>query len=476
MRRGDSVYRFGGFELHPDTRRLLRDGQRLALADSASAILVHLITNAPAVLSKDALAKAGWCGIATAGSVEKALSRLRQVLGDGNGGGAIYIETVPNRGYRFVAAVEEVPAQVGELPAGIDDEAFQAFVRGRRALATLNRHAVVAARADFARTLASAPGYAPAHVGLSTARALTFEATRFARACDPGEVIRAVDDAREGVRLNPELADAWSALGFALSIYGDAEAAAVAAVKAVALEPASWRHALRLAYVSWGEERIEAAETALALRPQLALAYWLKATVLVARGAFDQALAQLRDGCAAQDNQPADSSAYPAVGLHLLRGLVLAAQDRLDEAGAAFDAELSAPDRGQLYWQECAANTWYARGAVRLRQRDVAGAEVAFRQALATAPGHLCSLAALGQTIPALAPGDPRAADAGIARAIVFARGNRHTEAVQIYKDTIGAAGHPNAGWILPVEPLLHAAARVEIWRPVLTLLQQRAT
>src|SRR4051812_11102415 len=467
MRRGDLVYRFGGFELHPDAGRLLRDGQRLPVPDAAVAILAQLVTNAPAVLSRDALAKAGWRGMASDSSLEKAMSRLRQVLGDGNGGGAIYIETVPNHGYRFVAAIEEVTPHDAAVPDGLDDEAFRAFVRGRRALKTLNRYAIAAARHDFERTLASAPGYAPAHVGLSSAWALTFEASRFDPACNLAGLTRAVDHAHQGTCLKPESADAWSALGFALYIRGDTERAAVAAWKAVALEPASWRHSLRLAYVSWGEERVEAAHGTLALRPQLALAHWLNATVLIARGAFDAALAQLRDGCAAQDNQPADAAAYPAVGLHLLRGLVLAVQDRLGEADAAFDAELSVPDRGQLYWQECAANTWYARGAIRLRQRDFTGAETAFRQALTIAPAHPFSLAALGQPIPAYAAGDPRAADAGIAQAIALARGNRHAEAAQVYADTLAAARAPNTGWILPVEPVLCVAARPDIWRPV---------
>jgi len=473
MRRGDVVYRFGGFELHPASGRLLRDGQRLALADSASAVLVHLVNHAPAVLSKETLARAGWGGAATAVSVEKAMSRLRRILDDGNGGGA-YIETVPNRGYRFVAVVDEVPALESVLPTGVDDEAFKAFVRGRRALATLNRHAIAAARHEFERTIASSPEYAPAHVGLSTACALTFEATRFDPACDLHQLTRAVTHAREGVAHQPGFADAWSALGFGLYIKGDADGASVAACKAMAMEPASWRHSLRLAYVSWGEERVEAAQTALALRPQLALAYWLRATVLIARGAFDQALAQLRDGCAAQDNQVAPS--YPAVGLYLLRGLVLAAQDRLDEAAAAFDKELSVPDRGQLYWQECVANTWYALGGIRLRQRDVAGAESAFRQAIAIAPAHAFSLAALGEPLPELPPEDPRRVDVGIARAIALARGNRHAEAAHVYRDTITAATAPNAGWLLPVEPLLYVSGRPDIWRPVLTIVQQRAT
>jgi DNA-binding winged helix-turn-helix (wHTH) protein/Tfp pilus assembly protein PilF len=474
MGRGGVVYRFGLFELDPAKGRLSRDGQPLAVSDAAFAILAHLVDRAPDVISRDAVAKAGWRGTASAASVEKAISRLRQVLDDGSG--ATPIETVKNRGYRFVATVDEVPAQDTGVPDGADGEAFRAFVNGRRGLATLNRRAIADARREFERAIDRVPDYAPMHIGLSTACSLAFEATRFDEVCDLDALAGAVDHARHAALLDPESADAWSALGFALSLRGETDAAAVAAWKAVALEPRSWRHSLRLAFVSWGDERIDAAAAALALRPQLALAHWLQATVLIARGAFDAALARLRDGCAAQDRQPVDTAAYPAVGLHLLRGLVLAAHDRLAEAVAAFEAELSAPDRGQVYARECAANTWYALGAVRLRQRDFSHAEAGFQRALDIAPAHLFSLAALGRPIPSLAPDDPRAADAGIARAIALVRGNRHVEAAQVYADTLASARAPNAGWILPVEPVLCPSARPDVWDPVLTSVQQRAT
>jgi tetratricopeptide (TPR) repeat protein len=158
------------------------------------------------------------------------------------------------------------------------------------------------------------------------------------------------------------------------------------------------------------------------------------------------------------------------------RGLVLAALDRLDEAVHAFQAELSGSDRGQVYSQECAANTWYALGAVRGRQRDFPAADAAFQRALAVAPGHLFSMAALGRPMPPLAAGDPRVTDAAIARAVALARGNRHADAARVYAEAIAAARVPSSGWILPVEPVLNAGARPDIWGRVLTLVQQRAT
>jgi len=133
-------------------------------------------------------------------------------------------------------------------------------------------------------------------------------------------------------------------------------------------------------------------------------------------------------------------------------------------------------DGGHLHWQECAANAWYARGAVRLRQRDFTGAAAAFQRALAIAPSHLFAMAALGRPLPDLAPDDPRADEAGMARAVALARGNRHADAAHVYAGTLAVSKAPNAGWLLPVEPVLCAPGRPEIWAAVLTVVQQRAT
>jgi hypothetical protein len=68
-------------------------------------------------------------------------------------------------------------------------------------------------------------------------------------------------------------------------------------------EPNVWQHSLRLAFVSWGDQRLRAAQRVLTLCPELALAHWFAATVFITRQAFDAAIKHLRDGCAAQDAQ-----------------------------------------------------------------------------------------------------------------------------------------------------------------------------
>ena len=378
MHRDDVICRFGPFALDLKSRRLTRGPDVLQLTDPQFAALEQLVLHAPAFVSKDALAKAGWGGKASDNSIEQVISSLRKVLSHAQGSSAI--ETERGRGYRLAAPVDRIERQDLLTDDHPDDETIRAFVRTNRELSTLKRDKVLDARRDLEEIVAQVPHYAPARVALATAYALSFEATRFDLECDLGDLPRSVAQAREAISIAPASADAWSSFGFALHLTGDPDDAAMAAWKAVALAPGGWRHFVRLAFVSWGEERIDAAESALILRPDLALAHWQKATVFVARGALDAALAHRQAGCAAQDRQSADAELYPGVGCHLLRGLVLAEQGHLEDAIAEFTRELSGPDYGQIYSRECAANCWYAIGAVRLRQGDLTGADAAFRR------------------------------------------------------------------------------------------------
>ncbi len=473
MPHGTLVYRFGDFELHPHAGRLLRAGRHIRLGSIPLAILVRLIAAAPQVVEKDALTEAGWGGTASLTSLEKAISRLRQALEDRDG--SRYVETVPFRGYRLIAPVDEIDS-VAAAAHQTRDQPFRRFEDARRELATLSRQAITTARQTLEAAVASAPNYAPGHAMLAMACALAFEASRFDVACDLAALAQAVDHARRALALDADCADGWSALGFALHLQGETDDAVAKAHTAVALDPGTWRHRVRLAFVSWGDARLEAAQSALRLRPELAIAHWLRATVFIARRAFDSALSELREGCAAQDAQPPEEASYPGVGLHLLRGHVLVAQGRPEEAIADFETELAGAGRGQMYANECSANTWYALGALRLQHRNHREAEAAFRQALAIAPGHLFSMAALGQPCPARHPSDPRVMDGVIARAVALARGNRHRDAMQIYMDGLAASARPREGWILPVEPILQPLERGDIWAPVLQKIRQRAT
>jgi tetratricopeptide (TPR) repeat protein len=262
---------------------------------------------------------------------------------------------------------------------------------------------------------------------------------------------------------------------------GDAREAIAAARKAVALDPDDWRHFLRLAFVSWGEERLRAARRVLTLYPRLALAYWFAATVFVARDAFDAALEELRPGCASQDAQRKQHGRFNAVGLHLLHGLVLAAQGADDLALEEFASELAFEEEGQLYARECCANTWYALGSIRLRQGNREEAAAAFHESLRRVPGH--SLAMLGLRAASPGASQPEAlrqsgneVDTAIVRAAAFALQGDPAGAAQLCAAALTHAGPGAAGWILPVDPLLHVTAHREAWAPALAVLRDRAS
>ena len=473
---GGSVFRFGPFELDASGARLFRGTSRVKLPESQLAILLQLVTHVGEVVSKDILVGAAWRDTAvTDNSLDQAISRLRKTLGSRRDH-TRYIETVPNRGYRFAAAIERTHRRDPEAPADLLLAPYRALLKGEDDLETLDRDAVVRARRRFEDALRAEPGYPPAHVGLANAYTYAFESTRADIAPDVAALTLALDHASTGCQLAPRSAEAWSTRAFVLFLNGDADDAEAAAWKAIALDGANWRHAMRLSYVSWGEARLRAARRVLTLCPGLALAHYLMATVYIARQAFDAALDPLEQGCTAQDAQSINSG-YPAVALHLHRARVLAAMGDLDAASKELTRELDAPHRTHVYARECLANTYYTLGALHLRQGRHDAAAAAFAEALKVVPGHPFACGALGRdqsTTPRYR--DPHTIDLAMAHAVGLARAGRHVEAARVCRDALAAAPPGCAGWLLATEPILNPAARPDIWAPALALLRNRAT
>jgi Tol biopolymer transport system component/DNA-binding winged helix-turn-helix (wHTH) protein len=101
-------YAFGPFRLDPEERLLLRDGRPVPLAPKVTETLFLLVQNAGHLVDKDELMKRVWPdAFVEEGNLNKNIFLLRKVLGQWDGG-LEYIETVPKRGYRFVAAVNQV--------------------------------------------------------------------------------------------------------------------------------------------------------------------------------------------------------------------------------------------------------------------------------------------------------------------------------------------------------------------------------
>jgi eukaryotic-like serine/threonine-protein kinase len=102
-----TVYEFPPFRLEPARRRLLRDTESVALTPKAFDTLLLLVRNRERVVDKEEAFKALWPDAhVEESSLAQNVFAVRKALGDAPEGSR-FIATVPRRGYRFIASVEE---------------------------------------------------------------------------------------------------------------------------------------------------------------------------------------------------------------------------------------------------------------------------------------------------------------------------------------------------------------------------------
>ncbi len=100
-------YDFDGFRIDAGARLLLRDGQVVSLTQKAFDVLVILIERRDRIVTKDELMSEVWPDtFVEEGNLSQNIYTLRKVLGE-TPSGDDYIKTVPRRGYRFAATVNE---------------------------------------------------------------------------------------------------------------------------------------------------------------------------------------------------------------------------------------------------------------------------------------------------------------------------------------------------------------------------------
>jgi class 3 adenylate cyclase/tetratricopeptide (TPR) repeat protein len=100
---------FDGFRLDPSNACLWRGEQAIALTPKAFAMLYYLVTHPHRLVTKDELLDAVWPEVTVTDTVLRVtISALRKALGD-TAQTPRFIATVPWRGYRFLAPVEEYP-------------------------------------------------------------------------------------------------------------------------------------------------------------------------------------------------------------------------------------------------------------------------------------------------------------------------------------------------------------------------------
>jgi eukaryotic-like serine/threonine-protein kinase len=101
------TFRFSPFLVDPEKRTLLRGGLPVSLTPKTFDILVFFLTHRDRVVSKEELLSQLWPDTAVEeATLAQHVYLLRRALNDSEEG-ARYIETVPRRGYRFVASVSE---------------------------------------------------------------------------------------------------------------------------------------------------------------------------------------------------------------------------------------------------------------------------------------------------------------------------------------------------------------------------------
>ena len=109
------IYEFGPFRLDPTEHLLFRDNQVVSLTPKVFDLLRVLVEHHGHVMRKEELMQAIWPdAIVEENNLTVSMSALRKALGESHTGHP-YIETVPRRGYRFVAEVKEWLEEVEDL-------------------------------------------------------------------------------------------------------------------------------------------------------------------------------------------------------------------------------------------------------------------------------------------------------------------------------------------------------------------------
>ena len=104
-RPGKRVYLFDGFRVDPAERLLFKENREVALTPKVFDTLLALLENSSHVLTKKELMQLVWPdSFVEENNLAQNISILRKALGQGKEG-EHYIQTVPKRGYRFVADV-----------------------------------------------------------------------------------------------------------------------------------------------------------------------------------------------------------------------------------------------------------------------------------------------------------------------------------------------------------------------------------
>jgi TolB-like protein/DNA-binding winged helix-turn-helix (wHTH) protein len=130
--RARTKYSFGPFEFDLASGELFRDGERTKLQGRPVEVLALLIERAGELVTRDELKARLWAAdtfVDFDNNLNATVRKLREALGD-SADAARYIETLPRRGYRFIAPLMLVDPllAIGDRPR--DAASHRAWLRG----------------------------------------------------------------------------------------------------------------------------------------------------------------------------------------------------------------------------------------------------------------------------------------------------------------------------------------------------------
>src|SRR6202051_4030268 len=119
-------YRFGPYELDPEEGTLARNGIRVKLQDLPYRLLLMLVERPGEIITRDEVRQRLWpenTFVEFDNSLGVAIRKVRESLGD-TADSPRYVETIPRRGYRFLAPVRTELASTVEpieaVPPGLE--------------------------------------------------------------------------------------------------------------------------------------------------------------------------------------------------------------------------------------------------------------------------------------------------------------------------------------------------------------------
>ena len=123
------LVRFGEFEIDERAGELRKEGIKVRLQEQPLQILQILLEHPGEVVTREELRKRVWptdTFVDFDHGINNAVKRLREALSD-TAETPRYIETLPRRGYRFKAAVDDAPSKLRTGGVSLDSIAIFPF-------------------------------------------------------------------------------------------------------------------------------------------------------------------------------------------------------------------------------------------------------------------------------------------------------------------------------------------------------------